>query len=485
MPLTSVRLLALLIAACVAALVVVVLARRVWPRRPVATRVIASVALLVLGAATAGDAVNRHFGLYRGWGDLLGVHSRDLVNASTPSSLARAVAPLSPGAPHPTHGTLLQLRIPGPVSGVAPRSAYVYLPPQYRDPAYAGQSFPVVEAFQGSPGRPSDWILGVRADQELDRGIGRGLVAPTIVVFPDTNGGLARSLECTNTADGIADETFLTSDVRTWVTSHLRTGPGRWVAAGYSTGGYCAISLAFRHPELFSRSISLDGYAHALDDGYARGLWHSDADRLAHSPDWWVAHHGPQQVDVYLLAGTLDAGAARDTLAFWKELGNTNWLRPYDALVAQRNGTHTFPDWQAALLPALSWALPGVRSPHFSAAPDVAALRPQPGITALGSCPPGFATLLVPGAHPAVNRRTGRSVPYVRCLPRRTPGTASPGPPVATRSPSVLSGASSQPTSQPGAVRHVRHSSASPSAHPSHTPSPSRAPTSSPPGATP
>ncbi len=439
MSLTSGRLLGLLIGLCLVVLAVLVLARRVSPRQPVATRVLASVILLALGTAATGAGVNRHFGLYRGWADLFGVHSKYLVDVASTPGLARALAPLLPAAPHPTHGTLLRLRLPGPISGVAARHALIYLPPQYRDPTYGRHSFPVVEAFQGSPGRPSDWILGLRADAELDRGIAGGLIAPTIMVIPETNGGLGRSLECTNTRDGIADETFLTQDVRSWVVSHLRTQPGRWVAAGYSTGGYCALDLAFRHPDLFSRSISLGGYAHALSDRFARGLWRSPGDRLAHSPDWWIFHHRPAAVDVYLLAGTRDEGAVRDTLTFWHQLDSSHWRTPRSTMVTQRNGRHTFPDWQAALLPALSWALPG---PH--------------------SRPVGTQTATPPSGLSRTDRCHTAALP--RCLPRWQPSPTVPRTP--TSQPPSTTASAPTPAAKPRHQQPLPRASTSPSPTP-------------------
>lgn len=314
------------------------------------------VLLCLLAGVAAG--LNRQYGLYRSWGELFGLASRDLVHVG-PAGVQAAVVPLSTGSARLGRGTLLQLQIPAPRAHLASRQALVYLPPQYRDPAYAHTLFPVMEGFQGSPGRPSDWINGLQLDRQMDHAIARGWVAPAIVVVPDTNGGLARSLECTDTADGKADETFLVEDVRAWLTATFRTMPTRWIGVGYSTGGYCALDLAVRHPDLYGRAVSLDGYAHALNDRYARGLWHSALDRLQHSPDWWIAHRRPEPVEMYLLAGLDDRDAVQQTTAFWTGLGRHHWRRPYDALVGQPDGHHTFYSWEAALAPSLSWALPG------------------------------------------------------------------------------------------------------------------------------
>lgn len=472
MALTSLWLLVVLLGLAALVIVVAVRARRLGPRHVVALRAGCGALVLLLSAATIGAAVNRSFGLYRSWGDLFGVQSRDLISVPAGGLLTQVLAPLPVTSPRPTHGTLLEVRIPGPRSGIRPRDTFVYLPPQYRDPAYVGRVFPVVEALQGSPGRPSDWIRGVRADRELDQGITSGRLAPQIVVFPDTNGGLSRSLECVDTADGIRDETFLTGDVREWVATHLRAAPGRWVAVGYSTGGYCALDLAFRHPGQYVRAISLDGYAHALQDHYARNLWVTPADRLAHSPDWWVVHHRPEQVEVYLVAGTLDESTARDSLRFWRQLGAAGWRRPYDALVAQPNGTHTFPAWQQALVPALSWALPGRLGSHGRHLEDDSKTIEQAGLVAVERCPGGYLSVPIPHSPVHTDRRTGLRQPYVRCVAvhahtrARTPVPSPAGPSSSRPTPRP------QPDARPRQT-HTPAAGASPGATPAVS-SPSR-----------
>ena len=358
MPLTSLRLL-LLLGVSAAAVVGATWWHLSRSRHRVLRAATGSVVALVLVAGTVGAGVNRHFDLYRSWGDLLGPHSADIVQAGTQASLARALATRPRQAASPIRGSLLSVRIPGTVSRLDVMGAYVYLPKQYDTPAFAHRSFPVVEAFNGSPGVPANWITGVLADTSLDDAIGRGEVAPAIVVFPPTNTSLLRSLECTDTRDGLRDETFLTTDVRSWVLSHLRTSGARWTAIGYSTGGYCALDLAVRHPDLYYQAVSLDGYGYALSDGFARGLWHGRSDRLAHSPNWVFQHEPPRPVDVYLLAGSDDPGARYDARLTWRALLAGRWGRPRDRLIVQKGGRHSFDAWQRAFVPGLEWALPG------------------------------------------------------------------------------------------------------------------------------
>ena len=437
MPLTSVRLLVLLSLALLLVLTVTLRGVRVGRAHRGAKAVLGGLLALSLVVALGAAGVNRNFQLYRSWHDLLGPDSSDLVHASSAQDLARATSPL--GAVVPAHGTMLSLTIPATTSGLDVGGAYVYLPPQYRVAAYATTTFPVVQALNGSPGTPVDWINGIKADTQLDAAISSHRMAPAIVVFAPTNTSILRSLECTDTADGLLDETYLTTDVHTWVTSHFRTDNKRWTAMGYSTGGYCALSLSFRHPDLFARAISLDGYGAALSDRYARGLWKSPQDKLDHSPNWWVMHHPPAGIDVYILAGSSDREASGDALTLWKALVASGWRTPQSRLVVEKHGRHTFDAWLLAFTPSLEWALPGGSARVVTTAPalkeligtQVASARPKPSAHVSHS----------PTPHPS------RATASPHVSPRPSPGPSLARPQVPR--PSVV--ASPRDTSSPSA----------------------------------
>lgn len=468
-PLLSLRLLVLL-AAC--AVGFVVLAVVVGRRRRGRSRLLAAAGPVLLSLAlvvgAVGVGVNRHFVLYRSWGSLFGLHSRDLVVTHTPEALARALAPLPVGAPVRTHGQLLSLQIPGTASGLKAATSLVYLPPQYGTPAWAGRGFPVVEAIPGSPGAPGDYINGIAADTQLDGAINHHLLPPVIVVFPPSNLSVLRSLECVNTADGLNDETYLTEDVRAWVNSHLDASPQRWTVMGYSSGGYCALDLAYRHPDLYARAVSLDGYAHALNDHYARGLWpHGYAGvmaRLEHSPDWWIAHHQPEPVDVYLSAGTHDHDAAVDAVRLWDLLRTTGWRSPADRLVVEPGAHHTFAAWSRAFLPALRWALSS--EAPASAGGDAQALAQLTSAArtrcGTGAAPPTPPSGPAPAASPSACRPRPSTGPTATpaASPSRRPTVAPPRPLPST-----------SPTRRPSPTASPR---------PSPSPAPSRTASSSP-----
>lgn len=314
-------------------------------------------ALLLAGTATAAG-VNRHFGYYRSWRDLVGVHSPDLVSlparADAPA-VRREVAALHPRA---GRGVLTHVRIPGPASGLT-REGFVYLPPQYFQRAWADVRFPVVEMLHGAPGIPADVVIGLHPAEHLDAMLAAGQVGPLVVVMPDASGGRLRSGECVDAVRGEKDDTYLTTDVPAWATQALRVAaPGRgWGVGGFSTGGFCAANLALRHPDVYSAAVVLDGYFTAIEDHYARGIYHGDrAARDANSPLWELAHRPRPAVAFDVVAGKADATAVRDSTAFAAALtAHPDQRGPDVTLTVDPAGQHVFPDWERESLPTWGW----------------------------------------------------------------------------------------------------------------------------------
>src|SRR5579859_6470283 len=116
---------------------------------------------LVLVAALL---INGYGDFYPTWGDLLGADQQVTFGASTGTSGdalptghgSRLVRPDGPapaflsGRPAAV-GQVSSVRLLGPRTGLG-QQAYVYLPPQYFQPAYARTRFPVVLMMTGFPG---------------------------------------------------------------------------------------------------------------------------------------------------------------------------------------------------------------------------------------------------------------------------------------------------------------------------------------------
>ncbi|MEV8504961.1 alpha/beta hydrolase-fold protein [Actinoplanes sp. NPDC051475] len=184
----------------------------------------------------------------------------------------------------PAGSQLLTFTVAGPASGLT-MTMYAYLPAAYRT---GKQRFPVMEALHGYPGSPRTWLKKLKVQSRLDTEIAAGRMAPTVVLFPSQTPRRLLDTECTNLRQGPQTETFLTVDVPAYAKTHLRIRTDRrgWGLIGYSAGGYCASSLALRHPTEYSAAASMSGLAGPgiiVGDG-TEDTMHNVAWRLQHLP---------------------------------------------------------------------------------------------------------------------------------------------------------------------------------------------------------
>ncbi|MFN8586673.1 MAG: alpha/beta hydrolase-fold protein [Candidatus Eisenbacteria bacterium] len=130
----------------------------------------------------------------------------------------------------------------------------VYLPPSYDDsPAKA---YPVLHVLSGFTGRGrmllNDSTFSPSLDDRLDALIAAGACEECIVVMPDcwTRYGGSQYLDSTATG---RYATHLCEELVPWVDAHFRTRAGREHrgVAGKSSGGYGALVLGMRRPDLF------------------------------------------------------------------------------------------------------------------------------------------------------------------------------------------------------------------------------------------
>jgi len=231
----------------------------------------AAMAVLILEAALQ---VNAFFGAYRTLGDVTGASTAsiqalpqtararpgpELLPASGPASGPVAATWVKP-AGLPSAGTINTVQIPGAVSGFAPRSGYVYLPPAYQ--ALSRPRLPVLVLVAGQPGSPADWVTagGVATAMDAFATAHDGL-AP-IVVIPDVNGSPSGNTMCMDSRIAKAG-TYLATDVPAWIKATLRVDPdpARWAVGGFSFGGTCALQMASLHPEIYPSALDISGEA--------------------------------------------------------------------------------------------------------------------------------------------------------------------------------------------------------------------------------
>ncbi len=135
----------------------------------------------------------------------------------------------------------------------ADRDVYCYLPPGY-DASSA--RYPVIYWLSGFTGNgrmmfnADPWAESI--DRRLDRLIGTGSMKPAICVLPDCFTRLGGSQYADSSATG-AYESYIVDELVPFVDAELRTMTGRdhRAVTGKSSGGYGALRLAMRHPDVF------------------------------------------------------------------------------------------------------------------------------------------------------------------------------------------------------------------------------------------
>jgi len=260
-------------AACAAVGIALV---NLWKTRP-ARRSLAAASVLLF-VATGALGINAGYGLDRTLGALLGVNVLPpiaLDPAGPPSTLVAGTGsnPGSRGDPNPDRagrvlwqtwnppadipaaGNTGSQVIPNAVSGFRSRPAGIYLPPAALVPD--APALPLVIMLMGQPGNPDPEYIAATLDREASR---HGGLAP-IVIVADQLGDPSVDPLCLDTARYGNAETFLTRDVVGWAAANLNVTHDHryWTIAGYSNGGQCAISLAAKHPDIWSNVIDISG----------------------------------------------------------------------------------------------------------------------------------------------------------------------------------------------------------------------------------
>ncbi|MBW4041557.1 MAG: esterase family protein [Acidobacteria bacterium] len=227
------------------------LIRTRWWRKAVA------VVAIVAAAAAGGLVINRDVAYFPRLGDVFGQTGvKALALDAGAGTAPRSLSAWQPPAGMPTTGTVGTADIPGTVSHWHGRTAWIYLPPAAR--VKNPPKLPVVIAFGGQPGYPSDVFLAGDLQKPLDAiaAAHRGL-AP-IVVVPDQLGSYNVNPMCINSKVGQV-ATYVTVDVRDWILHHLPVSTSRreWTVAGFSQGATCAVQFGTGEPTLFGSFIAV------------------------------------------------------------------------------------------------------------------------------------------------------------------------------------------------------------------------------------
>jgi S-formylglutathione hydrolase FrmB len=251
-------------------------------------------------------------------------------------------------------GKVLEVTVRGEHTGIASVADYVYLPPQYFQPAYAHTRFPVVLALTGYPNDPWSIVIRLGLPATAARLTASGRIGPAVYVMMNVSVALPRDTECTNVPDGPQALTFLAQDVPLAVERTFRVQAGRsgWSVIGYSTGGYCAAKLAMMDPYQFSSAVSLAGYYTAIKDSTTGNLYGgSTAFQNENNLDWRLTHLPPPPVSVLVTSSKIGERDLPGTLAFLRLIRPP--MQGYSLILPQ--GGHNYGTWERQLPQSLEW----------------------------------------------------------------------------------------------------------------------------------
>jgi S-formylglutathione hydrolase FrmB len=426
---------ALVLAAVVAIAATVRLA---WRHRRMAAVSVAVLSLVIV-AANVGAGINAHYQYYPNLQSLWGYRGADQASwtdalaarrlalervqlqvrpiarrspigtgtSTSPASIPAVPAPpVVPKQAMPAHGLLVQVPIDGVASGFHGRPTEIYLPPAWvANPALR---LPVLLLLHGSPGNPLDWARSAEADQTSDRWAALHNGVAPILVMPDINGSFWGDSECTNGVAGNVD-TYVSIDVANWVTSHLRPSLDhrQWGVGGLSEGGTCAVSLALRHPTVFSTFLDFSGEDRISHKGGALSLFAgTPAQRraqLAAYDQYALSANfaNPQQVGGWFEVGANDRRTTRKVQRLATSMAQRGFPVQFRA---RPNSRHNFSFWRKSYADSYEWM-----ANRLGAAPNLGAGRPGGS-----SAPPPPAggptsrTAVWPGAHTVAVDRSPR-----------------------------------------------------------------------------
>jgi S-formylglutathione hydrolase len=154
------------------------------------------------------------------------------------------------------HGQSLEGNLEG---DSADRDVSVYLPPSYgTEPS---RHYPVVYLLHGFTDKDSDWFGNTKHFVSGSRAADQAFASGTremIVVMPNAYTRYFGSMYSNSVTTGDW-ESFIAHDLVAYIDSHYRTIPNRMSRglAGHSMGGYGAIRLGMKHPEVFSSIYAL------------------------------------------------------------------------------------------------------------------------------------------------------------------------------------------------------------------------------------
>ncbi|WP_184350144.1 alpha/beta hydrolase [Streptomyces olivoverticillatus] len=357
---------AVLLLAIAAAVVLFGLTIWLWPRLgkkgfgSVAGRVGMLLATQISLFAAIGLWANQSFGFYGSWADLFGQVKDEgvVVDHSAAGKRVQVVGIQAVKVPRGNvprvGGKIEKINIAGPDSKIN-SPAYVYLPPEYFQPEYANKTFPASVVLTGYPGTAEALIKGLDYPVRAHKLAKDKKMQPTVLVMMRPTVAPPRDTECMDIPNGPQTETFFAKDLRKAISQQYRVGDkaANWGMIGDSTGGYCALKIAMRHPDSYSAAASLSGYYKAPQDPTTGSLF-GGSKQLENENDlmWRLKNKELPPISVLVTSSKKGEHNYKDTMKF---IGLAAKSPTRVSSMILDSGGHNFNTWRRELNPTLTW----------------------------------------------------------------------------------------------------------------------------------
>ncbi|MEV0276843.1 alpha/beta hydrolase-fold protein [Streptomyces sp. NPDC050610] len=356
-----------LLLAVIAAVVLFALTIWLWPRLSkrsipsVFARVGMLLATQITMIAALGLFANYSFGFYASWADLFGqeqepgvvVDHDNKASGKTVQVVGTQQVSVPRGSVPRVAGRIDKVNVQGPQSKIA-SPAFVYLPPEYFQTQYAKRQFPASVVLTGYPGTAEALIKGLHYPQTAHKLSKEGKMQPTILVMMRPTVAPPRDTECMDIPHGPQTETFFTKDLRKALSDQYRIGTkgANWGIIGDSTGGYCALKFAMRHPEAYGTGAALSGYYKAPIDATTGSLF-GGSKKLANENNllWRLKHKGMPKANLLVTSSKRGEHNYKDTLKFIDGVKQPARV----SSMTLDSGGHNFNTWRREIPGVLQW----------------------------------------------------------------------------------------------------------------------------------
>lgn len=242
----------------------------------------------------------------------------------------------------------------------------VYLPPDY---FISERSYPVLYLLHGYGDNNTAWVQYAEINRQMDEAIEKGIVPPMVIIMPD-----GKTSFFMNTFDGKENyEDFFIKELVPSVETkfRIRKGSRYHAVAGLSMGGYGALLLSMKHPDLFGGCVAFsaavrddesivempqESYDRSLGARIGRGL--KGKERL--TKHWY--DNSPIK-----LTETLPVESLKK-ISYWIDCGDDDYLSNGNSLLHMamkkrdipheyrvRDGNHNWTYWRTGFVEAVTF----------------------------------------------------------------------------------------------------------------------------------